>query len=456
MPSKHRGALPLGVENLISEAGASAYAWYESALESYLDPDGALRRRSERIEVFVTVAGVALAAVALSLSGHPFAALGLSAVYLVVNWTVGRGAYAAPWPLTLVLSSLLLGWCLAPSGVAGVAAVGVSGGIAWLLTRLVMYSNRDGAVLVFHVASALAGAIAIAAVSAGWVPLMAAWGVGTVAAWGWAYRVQGKRAIGPWPVRVSRSQSSRHLPDPPSRVPFLLRTKVRAYEQRGRRERSRGTRSPEETSIDIKKIGGSGERATALALLGLPRRQGTRIIHDAEIPGATEGGNVDHVVLGRFGIVVVDSKRFGTAADPGVVRAVDVGTIAHVSERRPANDLTKTLKTLAWAVRGIRNEMQMPARGLLVVHNAQTQQGLSVLIPGVAPGDTDVTVDVIGAGQVIPYFEGATDVLSPREVSGALWGFRAKLRSATTGRSPQMVAPVGAPSRSNRPVEVLA
>ena len=52
--------------------------------------------------------------------------------------------------------------------------------------------------------------------------------------------------------------------------------------------------------------GAAGEQATARLLATLPRRYA--VLHDRRIPGRR--ANIDHVVIGRRGVVVVDTKAY--------------------------------------------------------------------------------------------------------------------------------------------------
>ncbi len=53
--------------------------------------------------------------------------------------------------------------------------------------------------------------------------------------------------------------------------------------------------------------GALGERRTAQLLAGL-ERQGWTVLHDLAIPGSA--ANIDHLLIGPGGVVVVDSKQY--------------------------------------------------------------------------------------------------------------------------------------------------
>lgn len=428
---------PLRIENLLSEAGGSVYAWYSEELAQHLDSSGRARRGSRIIESGAYLSSLAFATCAMAAtSGHAVLIPVLGLVYFLVNWLFGRGLLPGPWKVTFVLSALSVSTAVADTKEE---SVWVGAGVflaVFLLTRLVMHVYRDSAVLAFHAGAAGVGALTVLGAGqgavAGWAALVGGLAVG----WLFAFVRQGRRAMSVLPVRLRKEQFTWTLPDPPSRVPLLLRARARRFEREGIAQRKVGARSPEDAAIDMKKIGGAGERKTGLLLLGMKRGRWTRIVHDVAVPGATRGANADHVVLARSGGWVLDSKQFGSPKDPGVVRRTNTGEIVHVTGNR-SRDLGKTLRTVAWAVRGIRQEMQVPFRGMLVVHNAEVEDALSVVV------DEDVTVDIIAAHYLIAYLDMAVPVMSPWEVSAAHWGFQAKLVSATSGLPPQMVAPIG-------------
>lgn len=443
MSARRKSRFPLRVENLLSQAGASVYAWYEAELEQHLDPYGRARRRGRVIETSVFLVSMAVATYAMAAtSGHAVLIPFMAMVYLIVNWVIGRGMAPAPWKATVALSALSVSTATAQTQEQSVwIGVGsIFGGV--LLSRVVMHLYREVALVAFHVGAGVVGSVAVLTLGLGGSAGVAALMGGFLSGWVMAWVLQGRRAMSLLPVRLRREQFTWALPDPPSRLPLGLRKQAREFARRGVAERKVGARSPEAAAIDMKKIGGAGERKTGLLLLGLKRRRWTRIVHDVAIPGATKGGNADHVVLARSGGWVLDSKQFGSAKDPGVVRRTNTDEIVHVTGHR-SRDLDQTLRTVAWAVRGIRREMQVPFRGLLVVHGAAVEDGLSVVVPGPGPLDGEVTVDVVAARHLVAYLDMAVAVMSPWEVSAAHWGFQAKLVSATTGLSPQMVAPLG-------------
>lgn len=69
--------------------------------------------------------------------------------------------------------------------------------------------------------------------------------------------------------------------------------------------------------------GATGERATAAELAGLARR-GWVVWHDLRVPASR--ANIDHVVVGRTGVWIVDTKTTRTEVRAGRWRGVRFGT----------------------------------------------------------------------------------------------------------------------------------
>lgn len=448
-----RNRFPLRVENLLTEAGGSAYAWYEDELEQYLDSEGQTRRRSDAIEVAAFISGLVVATYCVAAStGHAVLVPALSMAYLFANFGFGRGWFPAPWRMTLALSAIFFGVTggTTSSGALVAVAALLFGG---LIARNVMDAYRSPVFAVYLTVGSVVGSAGAFFVGPGWVAGLSGLAAGAIASSVAAYFLQGKRQMGLMPVSLRPEQYSWTLPDPPTRLPFLLRRRARRFEEEAAAERKTGSRGQREAAIDIKKIGGAGERKTGLLLLGLKRGRWTRIVHDVGIPGASRGGNADHVVLARSGAWVLDSKQFGSSRNPGVVRRTNTGEIVHVTGHNSRN-LDQTLRTAAWAVRGISNELRLPVRALLVIHNAEVEEGLSILVPGPSPDDGDVRVDVLPARHLVAYLDSAAPIMSRWKVSTAHWALQSNLVSATTGRPPQLVAPLGGGPNVPTPMRV--
>jgi hypothetical protein len=112
--------------------------------------------------------------------------------------------------------------------------------------------------------------------------------------------------------------------------------------------------------------GATGERRTARLLASL-ERHGWAVLHDLAIPGST--ANIDHLVIGPGGVIVVDSKRYR-----GRLRLDRHGMVWH--SRRL---LVSALRKVLWAadqadeVLGVA-EVQVAA--VVAVHGASVPWGL--------------------------------------------------------------------------------
>jgi hypothetical protein len=112
--------------------------------------------------------------------------------------------------------------------------------------------------------------------------------------------------------------------------------------------------------------GAAGERHTARLLAPLERR-GWAVLHDLAIPGSA--ANLDHLVIGPGGVVVVDSKRYR-----GRLRLDSYGMVWHGRHL-----LVSALRTVRWAadqadqVLGVA-DIQVPA--IVAVHSASVPRGL--------------------------------------------------------------------------------
>jgi len=443
-----RRRFPLRVESLLAEAGASAYAWYEEEVEARVDPGGRARTRCARIETLGFYGALVVATGVLVVASGLLVPLAVAVgVYVLVAVVAGRGGEVAPWWSTVVLTGVVMG--LVATGGVSVWFVAVSVGVGACLRLVSLARYRDSVAFGFYIVSAVAAAAGVLVLGPSVVVVAAALAYGLAGGIALALFAQGRLVV-PLPLRLRAEQFTWTLPDPPSGLPFLLRPAVRRFEADAGQKRRQGLRPPRDAAIDMKKVGAAWERQTALLLLGLRRGKWTRVVHDVVIPGATRGANADHVVLARSGGWVLDSKRYGSTAEPGRVERDDGGSVVHRTDEQ-WRDLDQTLRTVAWAVRSIRTTMQLPMRGLVVVHNADVEAALSVVVPGPNDSSEDVVVDILEAQYLVAYLDSAVPVLSARELSGALWGFQSKLTSATTGRAPKMVAPIGGGPRSTPP-----
>jgi hypothetical protein len=108
--------------------------------------------------------------------------------------------------------------------------------------------------------------------------------------------------------------------------------------------------------------GGQGERRTA-RLLDRLTRDGYVIFHDLAVPGSD--ANVDHLVIGRSGVFVIDSKQW-----TGEVRQGADGLVWHNHYC-----LDRTLEIVRWEAETVGRLLSTRAAALLCVHGAHIQGG---------------------------------------------------------------------------------
>jgi hypothetical protein len=108
--------------------------------------------------------------------------------------------------------------------------------------------------------------------------------------------------------------------------------------------------------------GGQGERHTA-RLLDRLTRDGYVVFHDVAVPGSD--ANVDHLVIGRSGVFVIDSKQW-----TGEVRQGADGLVWHNHYC-----LDRTLEMVRWEADTVGRLLGTRAAALLCVHGAHIQGG---------------------------------------------------------------------------------
>lgn len=143
--------------------------------------------------------------------------------------------------------------------------------------------------------------------------------------------------LGLWVHRLI-SRGERRLVDPVM-VPLGY---VDAARKNLRQEMRRGT-----TSVSSWHRGSIAERETARLLKGLPKD--AVVYHDIPIPGA-QVANIDHMVVSRQGIFVVDSKLFA-----GRVTLNRAGALIKVTNRGEES-LAKVDKQMVWACKAVAEE----------------------------------------------------------------------------------------------------
>lgn len=422
--------LPTRALNRMEEAGASAYEWYEQEVRAFIDPKGYWLRLSD----FCTHAGfLVLVAALVALNYHH--GLWWAAGVAVAGVLAGlRSRFTSLGLLWGFLISLLAIGPLLPHA-AALVTLGV-----FALTR--MYFPQR-----LRPVAATAYSLTISAVMAlpidgdwVWAGSIAAAVVAGAAAW----LANGRSLPGIALGALSAEDLSADPPAPPSRLPWLLRHipgPARGLAMLNARDayKNEATRA-----IVRKRIGGSAERKTALMMLAMRPGRGTMIVHDVDLPGAKEA-NLDHIVISQAGCFIVDTKRFGSHDNPGIVQQ-EGGEIVHRTNSG-ARSLQKTLSTIFWGVEAASETLDEPARGVMVVHNAAVKPGLTVQ-------RGDYSIDIICADRMISHLEAGTSLAG---MSG--WWRRGHLRwalrkfvSSTTGSAPSVVRPLGMKRADRRKV----
>lgn len=428
-----QSGLPATVTRHLEEAGASAYAWYEEELERYLDPRGSWRLLST---VTSTGWGLVLLGSILTAAAFAHGATGILLVLLALaaGVVVGYGGlfrqalrgvsgHAAstvghlrliPW-----WSWALMGYAVAyPLLNTDPAPLSVLALIALVL----MAQTRSKAPIAAFVATtiSLVSLVLPEDEVGGWV----AHGVVVIATAIGLY-LSGVRSL-PRPLRaIQGSDLKTFVPPPPSGLPWLLRSRKNVNQKIDK--------APGE--IKRKAAGAVGERRMGLVLLLLRRWRGTRILHDVMIPGAREA-NIDHVVLARSGVFVIDTKEFGSKKDPGVV-TYDLNTrqVVHRTRSR-TRSIESSVKTALWAQEALSRTLGVTPTPILAVFNAEVASNLKVQRNG-------RQVEVISAWNIVDRIDNAPRTLSAGPMSGVRTRFR-RLRSAVNRIGAQVIKPRGA------------
>jgi hypothetical protein len=142
--------------------------------------------------------------------------------------------------------------------------------------------------------------------------------------------------------------------------------------------------------------GAQGERHTARLLRRLAR-DGYILFHDLAVPGSD--ANVDHLVIGRSGVFVIDSKQW-----TGQVRQGADGLAWH--NHYP---LDRTLAVVRWEAEAVSRLLGTRAAALLCVHGAHIDRG-GLNAQGVAIVPAGRLRDALGRDQVLS--DGDVEVLA--------------------------------------------
>ncbi|BDZ52442.1 hypothetical protein GCM10025867_46830 (plasmid) [Frondihabitans sucicola] len=362
-----RSSLPRRATSRMVRAGASVYDWRDQELLAHVDPDGKLTRTSHAIDTASTLAAAAVVIGASFLASGWLAALG-PAVILVASLISSR---KLPWwPIAILATTI------------GTAPADLSP--LWGGGALLILSTVTGKEPLSRLAAA--GWTLLAIVD----PLIADVVASVAAIIGIGLAVyQGGSPIGP----LSARQLATKVPSPRPQLPWLVSIV----------KKSAIAKAPAE--IQRKAAGGYGERATALSLLGLPAFRRTAILHDAALPGA-DVANADHVVLTRAGVFLLDSKVFR-----GQI-VVDDGDVFQVSggERR---SILRAIKAVAWQAGLLAEAIGLPARPVLVIHEAIMPTCFQVALPD------GRLVDVVSGADVLAFIRAQPGTLTGSDLSSA-------------------------------------
>jgi len=133
--------------------------------------------------------------------------------------------------------------------------------------------------------------------------------------------------------------------------------------------------------------GAHGERRTA-RLLDRLTRDGYVVFHDLAVAGSP--ANVDHLVIGRSGVFVIDSKQW-----TGSVHQSADGLVWH--NHYP---LDRTLETVRWETAAVSRLLGTRAAALLCVHGARVHRG-GLNAQGVAIVPAAQLRDALGVERVL-------------------------------------------------------
>ena len=360
----NRSPLPRRAVRRIERAGSSVYDWRDQELLQHVDPSGRIASASRVLSSTGAVASGAIIVV----SG-----------YVMGGW-VSAAASAAIFMVALISSRSLPWWPFAIMALtAGTAPslLPLWGGVAFLLLSI-----TGGREEVTRLSATLWALLAIRMPQFADVALSVA-----VVAQVAALVYTGGAPFG----RLSPKHLAARIQPPRPRLPWLVVLL----------KRKAIMNAPAE--IQRKAAGGYGERATALALLGLPAFRRVAILHDAALPGA-EVANADHIVVTRAGAFAMDSKVFR-----GEVLAEN-GDVVQVSggERR---SVLRAIQAAAWQANLVSQAIESPTRAVLVIHEARMDSSFQVALPD------GRLVDVVSGADVLPFMRAQPAVLSGSDLA---------------------------------------
>jgi hypothetical protein len=156
--------------------------------------------------------------------------------------------------------------------------------------------------------------------------------------------------------------------------------------------------------------GAAGERRTARLLAPLERR-GWAVLHDLAIPGTQ--ANIDHLVIGPSGVIVVDSKRYR-----GRLRLDSYGMVWHGRHL-----LVSALRRVLWAADQADEALgvaDVQVAAIVAVHDARVPWGLLQ-----ADG-----VTIVPAQRVPDLLQALPPILGPERVAWLADRARLRFRAA--------------------------
>lgn len=365
----------------IHHAGLSLRLWRDQTLAATLI--AACTPRAHRIALWATwIALIATGSAAVISKGVWYPVFAVVIMSLAIWWMTNRASRpildAEPpwWGLTpLAFAS----WWLVPALIAGVATGWVTD--TWLRTKRHTSMRAGGAAALAAVAWAVAG---------GGGAFIAGTTSGALLARS-LYRLKGS-----WPRKMT-------TPPPPD-LPLLASMKWERLVSRthsGRAEpfyatleKLLGRDTPAARQVAIKQEGLAAELMSAQALSRLPR--GYRVIHDLSLPGA-RSANIDHLIVGPTGVIVVDTKAYGSSTHP-----VGVGFASERFVYQDAagviRDLSAPIVQVLWATREVSLAMgEVPARAVMLIHHADVQAGLI----GAAADHSSSTITLTDADHLV-------------------------------------------------------
>ncbi len=141
--------------------------------------------------------------------------------------------------------------------------------------------------------------------------------------------------------------------------------------------------------------GAAGEKKTAQLLIPL-QRDGWTALHDRAVPGSR--ANVDHLLIGPAGVLMVDSKNW--ASKKSALR-VQNGALWY-----GRYDQTKTLRTAAWEAQQAARVLGVPVSAIVAVHGAAVPGGV-VMLEGVTVVPVKRAVHLVRNLGPVPGFDPA-------------------------------------------------